>query len=74
MKRQTWKSRATALYRKVVDAGLWSNELADRNYSGAGGVVHPDGKFLSGIDANDVGFEQLYFDCLETLKEANIPV
>ncbi len=61
----SWKTRATKKYREVVKAGLWSEELADRNYSGAGGVVHPDGSLRRDIQPNDVGWEQLYFDCVE---------
>lgn len=70
MARTTWKAQATAAYKRCVAAGLWSQELADRNYSGAGGVIHPDGTFLRGIGVDDVGWEQLWGDCTHALEQA----
>lgn len=68
---KSWKSEATRLYKRVVAAKLWSDELMDRNYSGAGGAVHPNGRLRQDLDLGDVAWEQLYEDCVHALEETH---
>ena len=68
----TWEHRARRVYAQVLSASLWTDDLSDAHYTGAGGAVHPDGTLARSLDPNDVAWESLWDDCVFVLSKAGL--